>query len=209
MQLVSQHCCKKSWTAMFCVFTPANQTCLAANQVAAGCEKLLQKAERSSTFCSKVCKCCAFYWPQGKLATRNITPIYGVTPAFIIHSEVNIHITQIAATRFVLRQVWPWEVKRATSLFNSSCCNIAKQVARFVACFTIALIRVCICFIYVVLENTPWRYTRLKVVGERQYFAYFLLRKENVHSKYFYLQDGVTGFWPNLALTYWNAVISN
>ena len=140
---------------MFWVFTPTNQTCLAANQVAAGCEELLQKAERSSTFCSKVCKRCAFYRPQGKLATRNITFIYGVTPALIIHSEVSIYITQIAATRFVLSQVWPWEVKRATSLFNSSCCNIAKQVARFVACFTIALIRVCICFIYVVL----WEHT--------------------------------------------------
>ena len=49
---------------MFCVFTPTNQTCLAANQVAAGCEELLQKAERSSTFCSKVCKCCVFYRPR-------------------------------------------------------------------------------------------------------------------------------------------------
>ena len=74
---------------MFCVFTPTNQTCLAADQVATGCEELLQKAERSSTFCSKVCICCAFYRPQGKLATRNISPIFGVTPAFIIRSEVS------------------------------------------------------------------------------------------------------------------------
>ena len=151
VQLVSQHCWETSRIAMFCVFPPTNQTCLAANQVVAGCEELLQKAERSSTFCNKVCICCAFYRPQGKLATSNITPIYGVTAAFIIHSEVSIHITQIAANQFVLRLVWSWEVKPTTSLFNSSCCNIAQQVARFVACFTVALITVCLWCIYVVL----------------------------------------------------------
>lgn len=71
----------------------------------------------------------------------------------IIQSEVSIHIKQIATPRFVTRQVWPWEIKRATSLFNSSCCNIAKQVAHFVACFTIAYR--CYWCIYVVL----WEHT--------------------------------------------------
>ena len=34
-------------------------------------------------------------------------------------------------TRFVARPVWSWVVKRATSLFNSFCSNVAKQVACF------------------------------------------------------------------------------
>ena len=41
-----------------------NQTCLATNQIAASCEKLLQKLERSFTYCNKICTCCAFYRSQ-------------------------------------------------------------------------------------------------------------------------------------------------
>ena len=39
VQLVFQHCCKTSWTAMLPVLPSTNQTCLATNQVAAGCRK--------------------------------------------------------------------------------------------------------------------------------------------------------------------------
>ena len=46
-------------------FTTHVQTCLATNQVVAGCEKLLQKVE--STFCNKICPCCAFYRPNANL----------------------------------------------------------------------------------------------------------------------------------------------
>ena len=42
-------------------FTTLVQTCLATKEVVAGCEKLLQKVESSSTFCNKICTCCAFY----------------------------------------------------------------------------------------------------------------------------------------------------
>ena len=42
-------------------FTTYVQTCLAANEVAAGCENLLQKLESTFTFCNKICTCCAFY----------------------------------------------------------------------------------------------------------------------------------------------------
>ena len=78
VQFVRQHCCKTSRIATFCLFPPTNQTCLATNQVVACYEKLLQEVESSSTFRIKLCICCAFYRPQGKLATSNITPIYGV-----------------------------------------------------------------------------------------------------------------------------------
>ena len=48
-------------------FTTNVQTCLATNQVVADCEKLLQKVERSCTFCSKLCSCCTFYEPKANL----------------------------------------------------------------------------------------------------------------------------------------------
>ena len=59
------------------------QTCLATNQVAAGCEHLLQKVESSSTFCDKICTCCAFYLPKSNFfcTASDVTPVYGVTPA--------------------------------------------------------------------------------------------------------------------------------
>ena len=42
-------------------FTTHVQTCIATKEVVAGCEKLLQKVESSSSFCNKICTCCAFY----------------------------------------------------------------------------------------------------------------------------------------------------
>ena len=42
----------------------ATQTCPATNQVAAGCEKLLQNVESSYTFCNKLCTYCAFTGPR-------------------------------------------------------------------------------------------------------------------------------------------------
>ena len=43
------------------------------NQVVAGCKKLWQKEERSSTFCIKICTCCAFYWPKANLSLQQVT----------------------------------------------------------------------------------------------------------------------------------------
>ena len=49
VQLVLQSCCKTSSIAMLRV-----QTCLSTNQLVAGCGKLSQKVESSSTFCNKI-----------------------------------------------------------------------------------------------------------------------------------------------------------
>ena len=38
-------------------FTTLVQTCIVTKEVVAGCEKLLQKVESSSTFCNKICTC--------------------------------------------------------------------------------------------------------------------------------------------------------
>ena len=40
---------------------PRKQTYPASTQVVESCEKVSQKLARSSTFCSKICICCAFY----------------------------------------------------------------------------------------------------------------------------------------------------
>ena len=46
---------------MLRVLQSTNQTCLAINQVIADCEKVLQKAETSSTICKKkLYTCCVF-----------------------------------------------------------------------------------------------------------------------------------------------------
>ena len=59
--LVLQHCCKTGSKEMLRVLPPTNQTCLATNQVVAGCEKLLQKVE------SRILPA------QGKFALRQVT----------------------------------------------------------------------------------------------------------------------------------------
>lgn len=67
---------------------------------------------------------------------------------------------------------------------------------------SLSLVYIC-CSLRTHHERTPgW-----KLLENISILPIFSLRKENMHSKYrnFYLQDGVTGFWPNLALTYWNA----
>ena len=79
VQLVLQHCCGMSRLVMLRVFPPTSQTCLATNQVTAGCEKLLQKVEKSSTFCNKICKCCAFY-----PSTSRVLPVQG---KLVLHQE--------------------------------------------------------------------------------------------------------------------------
>ena len=53
--------------AILYVLPPTNQTCLATNQLVAGCEKLLQKVGSSSTFCNKICTCGALYLHKANL----------------------------------------------------------------------------------------------------------------------------------------------
>ena len=75
---------------MLRVVAPANQTCLAANQVVAGCEKLLQSWEQFYFFCNKICTCCA-----GKPVLQQVTQVLGMAwlPRNFIQSDVSIHTT--------------------------------------------------------------------------------------------------------------------
>ena len=67
----------------------------AANQVVAGCEKLLQKVESSSTFCNKTCTCCVFYRPDC-FAASDVTPVYGVNSRVLLSNQKSV-FTQLAA----------------------------------------------------------------------------------------------------------------
>ena len=59
--------CKETKSDVARHFYTQVQTCLATNQVVAGCEKFLQKVESSSTFCNKMFTRCAFYPPKANL----------------------------------------------------------------------------------------------------------------------------------------------
>ena len=64
------------------VLPPSNQTCLATNQLVAGCEKLLQRRDCNSTFAAQSVHVARFTDPrQTCLVARGVTPVYGVTPA--------------------------------------------------------------------------------------------------------------------------------
>ena len=68
-QLVLQHCCITSWEAKLRVLLRL----LATNQVAAGCENLLQKVESSSTFCDEIFYMLRVLPAQGKRVLQKVT----------------------------------------------------------------------------------------------------------------------------------------
>ena len=100
--------------------------------------KLLQKVERGSSFCKKICTCCAFYRPKANLfCNRWCNYCLWRNSCSILSNQKSV-FTQFA-TWFVARQVWKWVVKRATLLFSPLCGNVAKPVARFEYPFTVPL----------------------------------------------------------------------
>ena len=118
VRLVLQHGWGMSRLVMLRVFPPTSQTCLATNQVTAGCEALSQKVEKSSTFCNKICKCCTFYPStslvlpfQGQLVLHQVTLIPQTMWRIILSNQKSV-FTQIATTWYVVR----WVVKLATLL---------------------------------------------------------------------------------------------
>ena len=108
-----------------------NQTYLTTKQVVPVCEKLLQKEERSCTFCKKNVHVSRFTDPrQTCFATSDVKSCVWRDSGVILTSQKTV-FTQHAKTWLDARQVWTWVVKRTTSLFNSLCTNITKQVALF------------------------------------------------------------------------------
>ena len=68
--------------AMLRVLPPSNQTCLAINQLVAGCEEMLQRSHCNSTFATKSVHVARCTDPrQTCLVARGVTPVYGVAPA--------------------------------------------------------------------------------------------------------------------------------
>ena len=106
-------------------FTSHVQICIATIQVIAGCENLLRKAESSSTFFNKICTSCAFFGPKANLfATNDVTP-----PCVIFNPNKSQYSRTLQKPGSLQDRFDSWEVKRATSPFNSFSSNAAKQVA--------------------------------------------------------------------------------
>ena len=125
------------------------------NQVVADREELLRKVEGSSTFATASARC-AFYRPKANLFCSKWRNSRVWRDSRVISSNQKSVYTQLTTTLiFFPRQVWTWVVKRATSVCNSFCSNIAKRVALFFACFTAALRR---------LRGSQWTAPRLRVI---------------------------------------------
>ena len=91
---------------------------LQQNQIAASCENFLQKLERSSTYCDKICTCCAFYRPQVSVRQSCFAvPVWSEFRTILFNQKsVFTHLQQPDLLQERLRTR---AVKRATSLCNS------------------------------------------------------------------------------------------
>ena len=77
---------------MLSVFTAHAQTCFARYQIFAVCKMLLQKVESSSTFCDKICTCCAFYLPKSNFfcTASDVTPVCWRDSRLILSNQKSV-----------------------------------------------------------------------------------------------------------------------
>ena len=104
---------------MLRVLPSTNQTCRATNL------PFVTKSVHTARFTGSSQTC---------FAASEVNPVSGVTPArfYPRRSQYSLNLTW-----FVAIQAWTCVVKRAISLSNSFCNNVAKQVARFSAVFSV------------------------------------------------------------------------
>ena len=95
--------------------------------------RLLQvaKIESSSTFCNKLCKCCAFYPPKANLFCSNLRNSCVWRDSGVMLSNQKSVFTQLAVTFVFFETGLNVGGKTRNTLFNLFCTNVAKQVARF------------------------------------------------------------------------------
>ena len=106
-----------------------NQTFLATKQVVPLWERFLEKEERSSMFCKKYVHVSRFTDPrQTCFATSDVKSCVWRDSGVILSNQKTV-FTQHATTWFDAKRVWTRVVKRGTSLFNSFCSIVTKQVA--------------------------------------------------------------------------------
>ena len=128
VQLVLQHCCGMSRLVMLRVFPPTNQTCLATNQVTAGCEALSQKVEKK------------FYFLRQNLQTLRILAIH--IPRFTSPRQTWLPSRDVNSTDHVTHNFIQSEVSIHANCNNLICCKVGsktcyiafhlmEQVARF------------------------------------------------------------------------------
>ena len=85
---------------------------------------------------SQIYTCCAFYQPKANLFCSKWRVW---CDSRVILSNKKLELSQLATTWCVARQVWTWLVKCATSLFNSFCSKVAKQVVARLTVQVVAL----------------------------------------------------------------------
>ena len=85
---------------------------------------------------SQIYTCCAFYQPKANLFCSKWRVW---CDSRVILSNKKLELPQLATTWCVARQVWTWLVKCATSLFNSFCSKVAKQVVARLTVQVVAL----------------------------------------------------------------------
>ena len=97
------NCCKMSSITVLHVLPPTNQTCLAKNEVVAGCKELIN--EQLYCFATKSIKVSRFIDPCKLLQQVKHVPCMALFPCKMIHSKVSIHPTGLLQDRFEREQL--------------------------------------------------------------------------------------------------------
>ena len=126
VQLVFQHCSKRSWKTMLRFLPPTFKPhSLATNQIVAGCQKF---------FCRKYRVVLLF---ASVYVAR--LPCFAASYVILSYPIRSQYLLNLQQPLFVSIQVWTWMVKRATCLSTRSAAMLRNKLHVFVASFTLAL----------------------------------------------------------------------
>ena len=124
-------------TELKILFNSTKQKAVLWEQVLiAGCEKLLQKVESSSTFCNKIRTSCAFYRTKETcFAASDVTPVYDVIPALFypIRRRYSRNLSQLDLLR---GRFWTWVAKHENRYSARVAAMFLNKLHVFVARFT-------------------------------------------------------------------------
>ena len=107
----------------------------------AGCEKLLQKEKSSSTFCEKICSCCAFYRQrQTCFAISDVNFVLGVILFYLLiftfstlfhwgcKNKLHVFVARFTVTLLTVQRI-AWYLINILTMFTVPCaclisCNV-------------------------------------------------------------------------------------
>ena len=124
---IGQNCRKMSCKAMLLVSITHVQTRLTTNQVVAGCQKFLQKAENSFDFLQQIYTCCAFYRTKANLIRSKCKSRSWHDSRVILYNQKSV-FKQLATTFICCKTGLNVRGKTRNVAFNTFCSNVAKQV---------------------------------------------------------------------------------